>query len=162
MLCAALASAVSRFWTVSKGSRESGACAVKKAERVQDGELSGDAAWGQMWRVRLCLAGGGREHIGYFSDENEGAMAYARALQRLKNELPAVRQEGGAGGAGVSGALGVGEEGAKRGAFSQVGGEQRPAGFPPPARPLEGAAAIGGARVPGGGFKAVPAQSPQS
>jgi hypothetical protein len=22
-----------------------------------------------MWRVRLCLAGGGREHIGYFADE---------------------------------------------------------------------------------------------
>eukprot|EP00960_Hanusia_phi_P048066 758750-Hanusia_phi.AAC.2 len=42
----------------------------------------------QMWRVRLCLAGGGREHIGYFSDEREGAMAYAEALQRLKNELP--------------------------------------------------------------------------
>jgi len=42
----------------------------------------------QMWRVRLCLAGGGREHIGYFSDEREGALAYAEALQRLKNELP--------------------------------------------------------------------------
>jgi len=42
----------------------------------------------QMWRVRLCLAGGGREHIGYFADEHEGAMAYARALHRLKNELP--------------------------------------------------------------------------
>ena len=41
-----------------------------------------------MWRVRLCLAGGGREHIGYFSDEREGALAYAEALQRLKNELP--------------------------------------------------------------------------
>ena len=37
-----------------------------------------------MWRVRLCLAGGGREHIGYFSDEEEGAKAYFAALARLE------------------------------------------------------------------------------
>jgi len=40
----------------------------------------------QMWRVRLCLAGGGREHIGYFANEEEGAWAYRRALQRLKKD----------------------------------------------------------------------------
>jgi hypothetical protein len=40
----------------------------------------------QMWRVRLCLAGGGREHIGYFGNEQEGAWAYQRALDRLKSK----------------------------------------------------------------------------
>ena len=39
-----------------------------------------------MWRVRLCLAGGGREHVGYFSKEEDGAMAYQRAIQRLKKD----------------------------------------------------------------------------
>lgn len=38
----------------------------------------------QMWRVRLCLAGGGREHVGYFANEEAGAAAYNRALERLK------------------------------------------------------------------------------
>ena len=39
-----------------------------------------------MWRVRLCLAGGGREHVGYFANEEEGAWAYHCALQRLKGQ----------------------------------------------------------------------------
>ena len=38
----------------------------------------------KMWRVRVCLAGGGREHVGYFLDEKEGAMAYLRAVERIK------------------------------------------------------------------------------
>ena len=37
-----------------------------------------------MWRVRVCLAGGGREHVGYFLDEKEGALAYLRAVERIK------------------------------------------------------------------------------
>ena len=40
----------------------------------------------QMWRVRLCLAGGGREHVGYFANQEEGAWAYHCALQRLKGQ----------------------------------------------------------------------------
>jgi hypothetical protein len=47
---------------------------------------------GQMWRVRLCLAGGGREHVGYFANEEAGAAAYIRALERLRKQegaLPA-------------------------------------------------------------------------
>ena len=43
----------------------------------------------QMWRVRLCLAGGGREHVGYFANEEQGAVAYHNALQRLKKGLSA-------------------------------------------------------------------------
>ena len=39
-----------------------------------------------MWRVRLCLAGGAREHVGYFNNEQEGAWAYQRALERLKKK----------------------------------------------------------------------------
>jgi hypothetical protein len=38
----------------------------------------------KMWRVRVCLAGGGREHVGYFLDEKEGALAYLRAVERIK------------------------------------------------------------------------------
>lgn len=37
-----------------------------------------------MWRVRVCLAGGGREHVGYFLNEEEGALAYQRALNRIR------------------------------------------------------------------------------
>mmetsp|Transcript_16308 Transcript_16308/g.25313 ORF Transcript_16308/g.25313 Transcript_16308/m.25313 type:complete len:515 (-) Transcript_16308:149-1693(-) len=36
----------------------------------------------KMWRVRVCLAGGGREHVGYFVDEAEGAKAYQIALEK--------------------------------------------------------------------------------
>ena len=43
----------------------------------------------QMWRVRLCLAGGGREHVGYFADEEEGAWAYRAALERLNRDSQA-------------------------------------------------------------------------
>lgn len=116
----------------------------------------------QMWRVRLCLAGGGREHIGYFSDEHEGALAYARALQRLKNELPAVRQEGGAAGPGALGA--GGEEAAQRGAFSQVGTDGGRELCIPPMHPSEAGAGAGAGIVSprtgsGGGFQAVPAQA---
>jgi hypothetical protein len=42
------------------------------------------------------LAGGGREHVGYFANEEAGAMAYARALERLKLQegaLPARAME---------------------------------------------------------------------
>lgn len=39
----------------------------------------------QMWRVRLCLAGGGREHVGYFNNEHDGAMAYQLAVQRKES-----------------------------------------------------------------------------
>ncbi len=39
-----------------------------------------------MWRVRLCLAGGGRRHVGYFADEGEGAAAYFRALDDLRRQ----------------------------------------------------------------------------
>ena len=38
----------------------------------------------KMWRVRVCLAGGGREHVGYYLDEKEGALAYLRAVERIK------------------------------------------------------------------------------
>lgn len=37
----------------------------------------------KMWRVRVCLAGGGREHVGYFLNEKEGALAYTKALARI-------------------------------------------------------------------------------
>jgi hypothetical protein len=70
-----------------------------------------------MWRVRLCLAGGGREHIGYFSNEEEGALAYQRALQRVKKGShpgPAIQPElarsaalDQPGAAGVAGACGL-------------------------------------------------------
>ncbi len=42
------------------------------------------------------MAGGGREHVGYFANEEAGAMAYARALERLKMQegaLPARAME---------------------------------------------------------------------
>ena len=38
----------------------------------------------KMWRVRVCLAGGGREHVGYYLSEKEGALAYLRAVERIK------------------------------------------------------------------------------
>ena len=34
----------------------------------------------QMWRVRLCLAGGGREHVGYYADDEKAALAYNKAV----------------------------------------------------------------------------------
>ena len=42
------------------------------------------------------MAGGGREHVGYFASEEAGAMAYSRALERLKMQegaLPARAME---------------------------------------------------------------------
>ena len=43
----------------------------------------------QMWRVRLCLAGGGREHVGYYANEEEGAHAYNVALQKKESQAGA-------------------------------------------------------------------------
>ena len=40
----------------------------------------------KMWRVRVCLAGGGREHVGYYLDEKEGALAYLRAVERIMTQ----------------------------------------------------------------------------
>jgi hypothetical protein len=60
------------------------------------GRCAADEWMVQMWRVRLCLAGGGREHVGYFASEEAGAVAYARALERLKmheGALPARAME---------------------------------------------------------------------
>jgi hypothetical protein len=34
--------------------------------------------------VRVCLAGGGREHVGYYLDEAQGAAAYQQALERIR------------------------------------------------------------------------------
>jgi len=48
----------------------------------------------KMWRVRVCLAGGGREHVGYFLNEREGALAYTRALSRIR-QMQAEQQEKG-------------------------------------------------------------------
>jgi hypothetical protein len=37
----------------------------------------------RMWRVRVCLVGGSRQHIGYYADEEAGAEAYLDALKQL-------------------------------------------------------------------------------
>ncbi len=37
----------------------------------------------RMWRVRVCLVGGSRQHIGYYADEEQGAESYLDACKTL-------------------------------------------------------------------------------
>eukprot|EP00802_Teleaulax_amphioxeia_P012421 Tamp_12463.p1 GENE.Tamp_12463~~Tamp_12463.p1 ORF type:complete len:182 (+),score=28.41 Tamp_12463:81-626(+) len=47
----------------------------------------------RMWRVRLCLAGGARQHVGYYLDEEEGAVAYVHALSLAKAQGLSLKNE---------------------------------------------------------------------
>jgi len=48
----------------------------------------------RMWRVRLCLAGGARQHVGYYLDEEEGAVAYVHALNQAKAQGLSLKNDG--------------------------------------------------------------------
>jgi len=48
----------------------------------------------RMWRVRLCLQGGARQHVGYYVDEEEGAVAYVQALAIAKDQGLGLKENG--------------------------------------------------------------------
>lgn len=65
------------------------AAALERKEGTSEGRKGGKykgVTWDRakrMWRVRVCLVGGSRQHIGYFADEEQGAEAYLEALKSL-------------------------------------------------------------------------------
>lgn len=48
----------------------------------------------KMWRVRLCLQGGARQHVGYYMDEKEGAVAYLQALRVAQAQGVTLKNDG--------------------------------------------------------------------
>jgi hypothetical protein len=45
-------------------------------------------------QVRLCLQGGARQHIGYYLDEEAGAVAYVQALNDAKARGLSIKNDG--------------------------------------------------------------------